>query len=332
VAGFDVKPGYNKRMAPHLTPRQLDQIVQKISPGGRLIKANLLAGGLSTGMTLLEIETAGGAALRVVLRQPGKWALRQNPAAARDEFRLLEILHPLGLHTPSPILLDESSEIHSSPFLVIEFIEGEILIAAEKPVERAGQLAEHLAAIHAVMVEQLGLGFLPKLPSNLDQLAPTRSEPLTALIDEEPIRRALAIAWPIETGNAPTLLHGDFWPGNTVWQNGRLVRVIDWEEACIGEPLWDVAIARLDILLMFGFEVTEVFTETYLSKSNTRFAALPWFDLLAALRMSRMAAPDLAGWVTFFHPYERFDITEQSMRERTSAFVSQAFQQLFIEP
>ena len=30
--------------------------------------------------------------------------------------------------------------------------------------------------------------------------------------------------------NRPVLLHGDFWPGNILWRDGRLVAVIDWEK------------------------------------------------------------------------------------------------------
>ena len=51
---------------------------------------------------------------------------------------------------------------------------------------------------------------------------------------------------------ASALLHGDYWPGNVLWNGRRLVGVVDWEEACIGDPIADVAIARLDMLWAFG--------------------------------------------------------------------------------
>ena len=44
------------------------------------------------------------------------------------------------------------------------------------------------------------------------------------------------------------LLHGDYWPGNVIWQDGRLVAVIDWEDACLGDPLADLATARVELL------------------------------------------------------------------------------------
>jgi aminoglycoside phosphotransferase (APT) family kinase protein len=36
-----------------------------------------------------------------------------------------------------------------------------------------------------------------------------------------------------------SLLHGDYWPDNTLWRDGRLVCVIDWEDAALGDPLAD---------------------------------------------------------------------------------------------
>ncbi len=43
------------------------------------------------------------------------------------------------------------------------------------------------------------------------------------------------------------LLHGDLWPGNVLWQDGRLVAVVDWEDGAVGAPLIDVASARGDL-------------------------------------------------------------------------------------
>ena len=38
-----------------------------------------------------------------------------------------------------------------------------------------------------------------------------------------------------------TLVHGDYWPGNLLWQRGRLTGVVDWEEPRLGDPSRDVA-------------------------------------------------------------------------------------------
>jgi len=45
------------------------------------------------------------------------------------------------------------------------------------------------------------------------------------------IRNALLASWPPAQVSDPVVLHGDYWPGNVLWRDGRLVGVIDWEEA-----------------------------------------------------------------------------------------------------
>jgi aminoglycoside phosphotransferase (APT) family kinase protein len=39
---------------------------------------------------------------------------------------------------------------------------------------------------------------------------------------------------------APALVHGDYQPGNLLYEGGRMTGIIDWELASIGSPLLDV--------------------------------------------------------------------------------------------
>ena len=48
---------------------------------------------------------------------------------------------------------------------------------------------------------------------------------------KDSIRDALEAVWPLGSRNADKLMHGDYWPGNTLWKDGRLVGIIDWEDA-----------------------------------------------------------------------------------------------------
>ncbi len=65
-------------------------------------------------------------------------------------------------------------------------------------------------------------------------------------------RDFLKMIWPLSPKNPPRLTHGDFWPGNILWQDGRLATVLDWEQAGICDPLYDLAVTHLDILWLFG--------------------------------------------------------------------------------
>ena len=147
-------------------------------------------------------------------------------------------------------------------------------------------------------------------------------------LDEEHIRTTLDAVWPLPQRNTATLLHGDFWPSNVLWRDGKLVAVLDWEEARSGDPLSDLAISRLEIAWIFGIDAMHLFTCHYQSLMNIDFTDLPYWDLYTALRMIRIAGYAVAEWAAFLHPFGRQDITEQKIKERYQAFLNQAFEKL----
>ena len=119
------------------------------------------------------------------------------------------------------------------------------------------------------------------------------------------------------------LLHGDFWPGNLLWRDGRLVAVIDWEDAKIGDPLEDLAISRLDVCFIFGRNALHHFTETYLAHNPINTDSLPLWDLQAANRMLH-GLPDWAdGWSDLGRP----DLTADFMRQEALWLAKQAISQ-----
>ena len=145
--------------------------------------------------------------------------------------------------------------------------------------------------------------FLPRQPADLAALIGRRPPQVNAAFEEGRIRDILERGWPDLKHNPPGLLHGDFWPGNILWQGEHLAAVIDWEDACIGEPLSDLAIGRLDLLWIIGRDAMQTFTRRYLSDIALDITSLPYWDLYAALRLARLAGGDLAWWAASFHPY-----------------------------
>lgn len=170
-----------------------------------------------------------------------------------------------------------------------------------------------LAQIHGVDSYTADLSFLPG--RELLEV-PGRRPDGTA--DERRIWDVLSSAAPLPQRNRSVLLHGDFWPGNTVWKEGRLVAVIDWEDAAVGDPLADVANARLELLWALGIEAATEFTGQYESlKPDLDLTDLPYWDLWADLRL----AGRLAEWGLDA-------VTEKAMRVGHETFVAQAFETL----
>jgi aminoglycoside phosphotransferase (APT) family kinase protein len=287
---------------------RFEELVCRIDPGYRLLRAWPLTGGVSAQVTALEIARPDGTTTRVVARLHGEIDLANNAQVAALEYRLLELTTAHGVAAPRPILLDDTCDLFPTPVIVIEFVDG---ATDFEPADLPGylsQMAAELVRIHAV----------PVAPARafLKQKEDAIPAPRTALdlsMSEDRIRGAFERAAPFTLRNAPVVLHGDFWPGNVLWRDGQLAAVIDWEDAAIGDPLADLANCRLELLWWLDEDAMEAFTSEYLALSLTDTARLPYWDLRAAL----LPCGRLGAW--------GLDAaTESRMRERHAWFVEQA--------
>jgi aminoglycoside phosphotransferase (APT) family kinase protein len=296
---------------------KFEQIVQQFEPQSKLLRTWELKGGVSAQVTALKIEQSDGKIKKLIVRRHGAVDLKHNPHIAADEFKLLQLLQSVGMATPKPYHLDQSCEIFSTPYLVIEFIEGKPEFAPSHVTDFIFQLAKNLVKIHSVDGSKLDVSFLPQQEEIHDEKLRERHTKVDESLDERHIRDAVESVWPLPRRNTSVLLHGDFWPGNILWRDGQLVAVIDWEDAQVGDPLADVANSRLEILWAFGINAMQSFTDQYQSMSTIDFTNLPYWDLYAALR----SATQIAEW-----GLEK--TTEKSMREAHSWFIAQAFEKL----
>ena len=292
----------------------LQVVARRAVPGGTPRRTWPLTGGVSAGVTALEIATADGETVRLVLRRHGEVDRGRNPRVARDEFRVLEIARAHGLAVPRPVLLDESGELLATPFLVIEYVDGEPDLAPADLDDWVDQAVDHLTRIHAVPAA--GLAFLPAQRIALDD----GSGQTDRAMGEDAVRAALAAAGPPAGTARSSLLHGDYWPGNLLWRDGQVVAVIDWEDARTGDPLGDLANARLETLWAFGAGAMGTFTERYRAAAAveiSNWADLPYWDLIAALR----PCGALSGWRLGAEAEDR-------MRRRHRWFVGRAIRAL----
>lgn len=295
------------------------QVAQKIAPQSTLLRAYTLKGGISAQVTALEIARPDGQKQKLLVRRHGEVDRAHNPQIAADEYKLLRLLRSAGLAVPTPYSFDQSGEIFSTPYIVIEYIEGEPEFAPANMPDFLLQIATQLARIHRIDGSTPDMSFLPKIEDRYAQLL---REPLASVEESEVVARIRAVldaVWPLPQRNPSALLHGDFWPGNLLWRDGQLVAVIDWEDAAIGDPLADLANSRLELLWAFGIEAMQRFTEQYQALTMLDYTNLPYWDLYAALRLSQFA--DWAAHVS----------DEQEMRAEHRWFVAQALEQLAVQ-
>jgi aminoglycoside phosphotransferase (APT) family kinase protein len=302
-------------MLPAKDVQKYIRIMEKFDPEAMLIRAWKLEGGVSAQVMALEIEQADGQTKKLLVRQHGEVDRTQNPQIAADEFKLLDLLHAAGLPVPAPYYLDQSCEIFPIPYIVIEYIEGESIFTLDAVPDLIPQLAAQLARIHKLDGSRQDFSFLPQQAKIYADKLGTRPARLDDSLDEGHIRDVLEAVGPLPLRNKSVLLHGDFWPGNILWRDGRLVGVIDWEDARLGDPLSDLANSRLETLWAFGREAMQRFTQCYLTTTGIDATLLPYWDLYAALK----PALRLAEWAGDA-------VVEKRWREEHRWFITQAFE------
>ena len=93
------------------------------------------------------------------------------------------------------------------------------------------------------------------------------------------------------------LCHGDFHPVNVLGQNS-LPMVIDWPDACCGDPAADVCRSYL-LLKLHAEDIAEPYLDAYCNITNTpRANILDWLRYVAAARLAEDVPDDWAKSVT----------------------------------
>jgi aminoglycoside phosphotransferase (APT) family kinase protein len=192
---------------------------------------------------------------RFVLRRPPHGPLPPSAHDVLREARLLAALGPTTIPVPEVLAVCDRDDVIGAPFYVTTFVDGHVLGDARLPptLEDPGarsQIAERLidvaAELHALGPDTPGLDRFGRGDRYLDRqvrrfgelLARNATRPLSQL---EAVADWLAANLPQTT--EVTLVHGDFRLGNVMFAPEpppRVVAVLDWELATVGDPLADL--------------------------------------------------------------------------------------------
>ena len=279
------------------------RIAQRVDPRAVLARRWPLRGGVSAHVEALELALADGGVRRVVVRRHGaaSWKPLAHDVTVL-EFELLGALRQADLAVPTPIFVDPNPDLLGSAFFVMEYVDGHPDLDPSALPSALEQMADYLSRVHRLRPD-IGL--------------PSREDPfegaLSFLEADDPLRDALRTLRASAPPQTPVLCHGDYWPGNVLWKDGRLKAVLDWEDAALGDPVSDLAGCRLELLWKYGSSAADDFTAHYLSRAKLDTASLPVWELYAA----SAGAASMSDWGL---PAER----EADMRHKAQTVIAAA--------
>jgi len=276
-----------------------ERVLQRSGLGPVLCDWQALKGGVSSSVYRMSYLDATGERLDAVVRCHGDIDFARNPHLAADEYACVSVVYDALGSVPRPLYLCDDSTILGRPFVIYRYVAGEVVSTAASLGLRIPAMASWLAGLHELYVADLGLQV--SSPSALvprQAIQDSAREPDVEVFEPQ-IRRLLQqFQQPLRSGNA-VLLHGDYWSGNLIWQNQRLVAVIDWEDFGVGDALADLGCARLELLWAADQEAVTGFTEIYLRarglEAREIAAALGYWDLCSVLPFAHTLATIAKG-------------------------------------
>jgi aminoglycoside phosphotransferase (APT) family kinase protein len=269
-------------------------------------------------MDVVTLESADNTAREIVIRQYGPWHKDDNSHPAAIEATVLRHLAEHAVAVPGLILAGEATEIMGTPTIVTSYVDGKPVVRPHDVRDWAEQLVEAIVPVHNLPPTPGLRATVPSLFTAMERLF-SRPEP-TEQIAGHPLGPRLwkkcKERWPSIDKSAENLIHADYWPGNTLWKDDRLVSIVDWEEPRLGEPSWDIAVIVQDSAI-FGMDIEEVVLEHHHKIAERSLRDFGFWRMYVA--MTEM--PDPGVWVEGYRSLGGDGITADEVRANHTATI-----------
>jgi aminoglycoside phosphotransferase (APT) family kinase protein len=233
--------------------RRLREAIEDFGEG---LEVHQFQGGASNPTFLLVTHTRGELK-RYVLRKKPPGVLLASAHQVDREYAAMRALKRTDVPVPNARFLCQDPAIIGTDFYVMNYVPGRILMDATLPGVSAQHRAQvyddfgaTLARLHQVDFEAVGLGDWARPGDYIErQLSRFTKQYRSAETETIPAMEALIVGLPKQTPSdrRVAIVHGDFKLGNMIFHptEPRLMAVLDWELATIGDPLADLAFSAL---------------------------------------------------------------------------------------
>jgi aminoglycoside phosphotransferase (APT) family kinase protein len=171
------------------------------------------------------------------------------------EYSVIAALHPTGFPVPVPLHLCTDPEVLGAPFYLMSYVDGQVLrtkadiepLSASAARHTGEMLIDTLAWLHSIDPAEVGLGEFGRPEGFLErqvrrwygqwERSKTRELPT---LDEV----ASSLGRTLPASSDATIVHGDYRLDNVMVDAAveRILAVLDWEMATLGDPLADVGL------------------------------------------------------------------------------------------
>lgn len=257
---------------------ELTSLIADAFPGARIVRTQRLRGGIGAHMVAVTVEHPDGTRQKVSVRRLRGLDLESEPWAIEYEFGVLGLLERAGISAPRPLYLDAAGKHFGDPALVMTFLSGKSNIAPTDIVSWTDALARTLSMVHAVTPQTADLSMLKPQDNRArieDIASENRGDPFVSEIVSLLRSRCNSIE-PLPL----TLVHNDYWGGNTIWNRGLLTGIIDWTHARIGDPRNDVSECRSALTIDHDEDIADAFLADYERHGGRTLPDIWFFDLL----------------------------------------------------
>ncbi|HET7048974.1 MAG TPA: phosphotransferase [Solirubrobacteraceae bacterium] len=276
--GFEFDTADEALLRGPVPDQALRWVTASLGYGARVLAAEALAGGTSSAVHAVLVDTGASRPRELVLRRFVRldW-LAEEPDTATREAEALELLAGAELPTPRLVAVDPDGSDAGAPSVLMSRLPGRVEWDPVVVEDFLRALAEPLPVIHCVRVSAGGV--LPYY------------RPYPVRMRRPPARAARPDVWErgfdVLDGKSPSderlFVHRDYHPGNVLWEQGRVSGIVDWVNASIGSPWADVGHCRVNIASELGQEAADRFLDLYRAVSGRTDEYHPYWDISATV-------------------------------------------------